>query len=42
MIDKWMAKVKAHHAWRFIVVFALAEIIGVLYLIMYLLSILAK
>lgn len=30
MIDKWLVKVKAHHAWRFIVVivvFVLAVII---------------
>ena len=36
MIDKWMAKVKAHHIWRFILVFVLAEIIGSFYLLMYL------
>ena len=42
MIDKMMDKVKAHHVWRFIVVLVLAEIIGALYLLMYLVSILEK
>ena len=42
MIDKIMDKVKAHHVWRFIFALVLVEIIGALYLFMYLLSIVAK
>ena len=33
MIDKMMDKVKAHHVWRFILVFAVLEIIGAVYLL---------
>lgn len=36
MIDKWPAKVEAHHIWRFIVVLVLVEIIGAFYLFLYL------
>ena len=42
MINKWLVKVKTHHVWRFIFALVLVEIIGALYLFMYLLSIVAK
>ena len=42
MIDKLLDKIEAHHAWRFIFVLVLAEIIGAFYLFLYLVSILEK
>ena len=42
MFDKLLDKIKAHHIWRFIFVLVLAEIIGAVYLLIYLRSILEK
>ena len=42
MIDKLLDKIEAHHIWRFIFVVVLAEIIGAVYLLIYLWSVLEK
>ncbi len=42
MIDKLLDKIEAYHIWRFIAVLVLAEIIGAVYLFLYLWSILEK
>lgn len=36
MIGKLLDKIEAYHIWRFILVFAVFEIIGSFYLLMYL------
>lgn len=36
MIDKLLDKIESYHVWRFILVFAVFEIIGAVYLLLYL------
>ena len=36
MIDKLLDKIESYHVWRFILVFAVLEIIGAVYLFLYL------
>ena len=35
MIDKLLDKIEAYHVWRFILVFAVLEIIGAVYLVLW-------
>ena len=42
MIDKLLDKIESYHVWRFILVFAILEIIGAVYLFLHFWSILEK
>ena len=35
MIDKLLDKIESYHVWRFIFVFAVLEVIGAIYLVLY-------
>lgn len=36
MIDKLLDKIESYHVWRFILVFGILEVIGSVYLLLYL------